>query len=81
MGAADELLVARKYDETNVFDIEHIRYLIEAFEDDRSSASKVGRSSLSIRRGPCQSEPHAQHLAPRVRSAGVPELGLVAFES
>jgi hypothetical protein len=80
MGAADELLMEQEYDEAD--DIEHIRYLIEAFRDDRYIRIK-GRPLLSVYKARALPNPKRtlDIWRQECARAGVPEPWLVAFES
>jgi hypothetical protein len=80
MGASDELLVEQEFNEED--DLEHIRYLIEAFKDDRYIHVK-GRPLLSIYRPDSLPDPTrtVELWRQECARAGVPEPWLVGFET
>jgi Glycosyltransferase WbsX len=79
-GSADELVVEQEFDEED--DVEHIRWMIEAFRDERYIRVN-GRPLLTIYRPQDLPEPKrtVEIWRKECASAGVPEPWLVGFET
>jgi hypothetical protein len=79
-GSADELVIEQEFDEED--DVEHIRWMIEAFRDDRYIRIK-GRPLLTIYRPQDLPEPKrtVEIWRAECERAGIPEPWIVGFET